>query len=218
MNEANAANASIVQRFLEYSNQLKLYHWKTSSHSRHVSSDALYSDLQSGMDRFVEAYIGRYGRDSILADGATTTLKMYDDSQGEQLLNDLVVFLERDIPSHIKDPDLLNIRDEILASVEKTKYLFTHGGSSNSKYSKMRGGTIFDMSFKMPIMSFLYALLIMMIISIFLGIIVISVFGVAWIAGLNENVYFAAVVGALYAMMSLYAPLDYIYTMGLNAK
>ncbi len=220
---------SVTHRLLEYLDQIKLYHWSTASHSRHVAADKLHKELQSNVDRFVEVYIGKYGRDVVLADGAVAKLKIYKDDEANQLLDDLSGFLMDEVPKHIDakvDTDLLNIRDDILASVKQTKYLFTqhggmHGGSmrgGSMHGGSMHGGSIFDMTFKMPILSFLYALLILMIISIFLALMVMVLFGVAWWTGLAQSSFVVALIAVLYSFLSLYAPLDYVYTMGINAQ
>jgi hypothetical protein len=118
----------IICKFLDYLNQIKLYHWNTMEYSRHKASDELYSNLQDTIDKFVECYIGRYGR-KIVFQGSTQkiSLDIQNDKSILKLLDDMCKFLEKDIPKYIKssDTDLLNIRDEILGHVNQTKYLFT---------------------------------------------------------------------------------------------
>jgi hypothetical protein len=116
----------IVQRFLQYSALIKLYHWATQSYSRHKASDQLYADIQSGMDKFVEVYIGAYGRKEVFKGKAPPIdLQIVSDKEGTALLDQIAKFLEVEIPKHVKETDLLNIRDELLANVHQAKYLFT---------------------------------------------------------------------------------------------
>jgi len=116
----------IVHKFLQYSVLIKLYHWSTQSYSRHKASDQLYSDIQSGMDKFVELYIGVYGRKEVFkGKGQSIELKILNDKEASALLNNIAKFLEDDIPKYVKETDLLNTRDEILGSVNQAKYLFT---------------------------------------------------------------------------------------------
>lgn len=116
----------IVRQFLQYAALIKLYHWATQSYSRHKASDQLYADIQSGMDKFVEMYIGIYGRKEVFKTKATSLeLRILNDKEAMSLLHNISKFLEDDIPKHIKNTDLLNIRDEILGNVNQAKYLFT---------------------------------------------------------------------------------------------
>jgi hypothetical protein len=116
----------IVHRFLEYSALIKLYHWNTQSYSRHKASDQLYADIQAGMDKFVEIYIGIYGRKDVFRGKLPVIeLRILTDKEANTLLDNIAKFLETDIPKYVKETDLLNIRDEILGNVNQTKYLFT---------------------------------------------------------------------------------------------
>lgn len=117
----------IIHKFLEYSALIKLYHWTTYKHSRHIATDALYSSIQDGMDKFIEVYIGIYERKTVFKGSPQSIeLKLYNDKNASLLLDEIANFLKKDIPKYVKETDLLNIRDEILASVNKAKYLFTH--------------------------------------------------------------------------------------------
>jgi hypothetical protein len=115
-----------VNKFLQYATLIKLYHWNTQSYSRHKSSDQLYENIQTGMDKFVEIYIGIYGRKEVFK-GKSNALdaRILSDREAVTLLDSIVRFLEDDIPKYVKETDLLNIRDEILGNVNQTKYLFT---------------------------------------------------------------------------------------------
>jgi hypothetical protein len=79
----------------------------------------------------------------------------------------------------------------------------------------MNGGSVFDFTFKLPVASFLFAFIITIVIALFLAIIFGTLFAGNYMAGSNKYVY--AVLGFAYAVLALYAPYDYIYTMGYNA-
>lgn len=116
----------IIHRFLQYSALIKLYHWSTQSYSRHKAADQLYSDIQAGMDKFVEVYIGAYGRKEVFKGKAPAIdLQLISDKDASVLLDQIIKFLEADIPKYVKESDLLNIRDELLANMHQAKYLFT---------------------------------------------------------------------------------------------
>lgn len=102
---------------------LKLYHWNTKSFARHKASDKCFEKLLENMDDFIETYIGRYGRNIVTQEkNKNIKLELLTDKQMEQELVSLSKYLES---LHVKDTDLLNIRDEMLATVKKTRYLFT---------------------------------------------------------------------------------------------
>ncbi len=51
----------VVLKFLEMSNTVKLYHWKTHSYPTHKATDELYSQIGENMDKFVEVLLGKGG-------------------------------------------------------------------------------------------------------------------------------------------------------------
>ena len=104
-----------------------MYHWMTQSHPRHVASDSLHEKLSMNVDRFAEVYIGNYGRPSFKKTDLVYTMKVHTDTSIVQFLDDVIAILTTDITKHIseKDVDLLTIRDEMVADINQTKYLFT---------------------------------------------------------------------------------------------
>ena len=118
---------NIVSKLLTYQNQIKILHWQTTSYAEHKTLDGLFGELSSHIDEFVETFMGKYGR--ILAqNNFNIILQNYSSLAPMDLMNQMVVYLSVDLPTMLdtqKDTDLLNIRDEILASVNKTKYLLT---------------------------------------------------------------------------------------------
>lgn len=102
--------------------QLKVYHWQTGIFSRHKASDELGEKLDANIDKFVETYIGKYGRPKFTAKNQVIHIRIYNDSEASKLLREAVQWLTR---LNIKDTDMLNIRDEIVADLHQTLYLFT---------------------------------------------------------------------------------------------
>ena len=118
---------NIVTKFLTYQNQVKILHWQTTSYSEHKSLDGLYGSLSDSIDEFVETFMGKYGR-IISSSTFTLTLENYKNLGSMSLMNDMENYLVNELPTMLdakKDTDLLNIRDEILGSVNQTKYLLT---------------------------------------------------------------------------------------------
>ena len=116
-------NLNEVMRFL-FTVQIinKMYHLNTTSFARHKASDAFDDSLQSHIDRFAETYIGRYKVKPVV-----TSIKLDQDylsDEGmERLFAQVRKYLEN-INRMFVDPDLLAIRDDLLADVNKTLYLF----------------------------------------------------------------------------------------------
>ena len=118
---------NILSAMLEFQNQVKIFHWQTYGYAEHKTFGELYDSLSENIDEFVETFMGKYGR-IIAKDSFVLTLQNYKSLSPVQAMDAFIVFLSDDLPSQLdasKDTDLLNIRDEILASVNKTKYLLT---------------------------------------------------------------------------------------------
>lgn len=118
------SGGDIVSHLLTIRNQVKLYHWQTGSFARHKATDDLTAVLDTNIDTFVEVYMGKYGRPTV---SGTIKLHNFSESAAKAFVAKERGFLEKDLPRKIKktDTDLLNIRDEILADLNKVLYLFT---------------------------------------------------------------------------------------------
>ncbi|NDG29811.1 hypothetical protein EB118_06915 [bacterium] len=120
-------SAEILHVLLILRNQVKIYHWQTFSFGRHKATDDLVSSLDANIDKFTEAYMGRYGRPKFTS--KTGTLKIYDltDKKAPALIKEGICWMNRELPKALskEDTDLLNIRDEIVADLNQVIYLFT---------------------------------------------------------------------------------------------
>ena len=121
---ATPRGGDLVSSMLTIRNQVKLYHWQTKSFARHTATDALTATLDTLIDSFVESYMGRYGRPKV---SGSIKLHNFSESAARSFVAKQTKFLSTDLPKKIKstDTDLLNIRDEILAELNKVLYLFT---------------------------------------------------------------------------------------------
>lgn len=120
-------SGEIVNLMLTLRNQVKIYHWETMQFSRHKSTDDLLEKLDDSIDKFVEVYIGKYGRPKLTTKTGTIRLRNFSDEEGPELLKQAIEWLSTRLPTLLssKDTDLLNIRDEIVADLNQTLYLFT---------------------------------------------------------------------------------------------
>ncbi len=96
------------------------------SYSQHNSFGGVYSSLSDKIDEFIETYMGKYGR-VISASTFNLSLANYASADFVAVTDNYIEFLIG-LSSQLdnaKDSDLLNIRDEILGSLNKLKYLLT---------------------------------------------------------------------------------------------
>jgi DNA-binding ferritin-like protein len=100
----------------------KLYHLNTTSFARHKAADGFDDSIQTHIDRFAETYIGRYKVKPVVNSIKIDQDFMSDDGI-ERLLIQVRQYLET-LNTMFTDADLLNIRDDLLADVNKTLYLF----------------------------------------------------------------------------------------------
>lgn len=114
----------IVTELLTIRNQVKLYHWQTSSFARHTATDDLTTTLDTNIDAFVESYMGRYGRPKV-----TSSIKLHNftEEAARKFVLKKTEYLTKVLPKQIgkDDTDLLNMRDTILGDLTKVSYLFT---------------------------------------------------------------------------------------------
>ena len=121
--------SEIVQLFLEILTSIRLYHWKTRSYAQHKATDQLYEDLDGKVDEFVEVMQGKmmhpdrveWMNEQIKAETPDTKKdmvnKMLDFNKKMQNLDNLFTTQ--------KDSDLLSVRDDIVALVNRFLYLFS---------------------------------------------------------------------------------------------
>ncbi len=116
----------LVKLFFHMNLNIKLYHWQTTSYARHKATCDLHGVLTDLSDQFIEVYIGKYERPEF-KDSFTVMVKELSDKNAKDLLEEYSNVLKKEVSKYIKtsDTDLMNIRDEMLAAINKTIYLFT---------------------------------------------------------------------------------------------
>ena len=119
----------IIHFIFYFLNNLKIYHWNTKSYSRHKASDQCFTDFQILFDKFIEVYIGKYGKDKLFlhnfGDKQIVQLQVMNDKNITNLLKKVITFVNELELKPIKDSDLITIRDEMMAVLNQTLYLFT---------------------------------------------------------------------------------------------
>lgn len=114
----------IVNGFLTFRNQIKLYHWRTSLNPRHMASDKFLELFDEKTDKFVEAMSG--GRDIKPNDGFSIKFNKLNDKNIFEYVINFKEWLLVKLPTYLFDfeTDLLNLRDEIVCDLNQMLYLF----------------------------------------------------------------------------------------------
>jgi DNA-binding ferritin-like protein len=116
---------TLVTTLLTLQSQLRVFHWQTKSYAEHKAIGKLYEGLEPLIDDFVEIFSGRYGV-PVAKNQYTLTFGNYKDNAGcVEFIDKTIQYMEKDVPAMLKpeDTDLLNLRDEMVGALNKTKYL-----------------------------------------------------------------------------------------------
>jgi DNA-binding ferritin-like protein len=106
---------------LVFQSQLKVMHWGTESYAEHNAYGSTYSDVDSGLDALVESYQGYHGRIDF---GSNCDFISFKDVEVNSWLGSILECLNS-LREELKESDLQNLTDEIIANVSKLKYLLT---------------------------------------------------------------------------------------------
>lgn len=115
----------LISPFLKIQNQLRIFHWQTTSYAQHKAFGKAYEQFDELIDTFVEAFMGKYGRSK-----ANVNYTVELDNLGDDFISVIDSFIEylyslnNDLQSE-NDSELLNIRDEMLTVLDRLKYLLT---------------------------------------------------------------------------------------------
>ena len=111
----------VVGTMTEMLHTTKLYHWRTRSYPEHKATDKLYEALDDQVDRFVETMLGSKNARASLTHmplRSFNTLPAF-----KRRIEHYKQYLKR-MPASL-GTDLLNIRDELLGSLNQFSYLLT---------------------------------------------------------------------------------------------
>lgn len=120
-------SAEIINLMMTLRDQVKIYHWQTNEFSRHKATDELVDKLDDNIDKFVEVYMGKYGRPVFGRSNSAIKIRNFHEKDAPTLLKAYIKWMNTKLPKLVSpaDTDLLNIRDEIVADLNQTLYLFT---------------------------------------------------------------------------------------------
>lgn len=116
----------LILKLVQIQNQFKFLHWQTHGDAKHRSYGEIYDKLGEMIDDFAEIIMGKNGRLEFEPEFSI----MFQDIKSLNLQNfmdgitEFLVGMTDQLDSKY-DTDLLNLRDEMLASINKLKYLLT---------------------------------------------------------------------------------------------
>jgi DNA-binding ferritin-like protein len=122
----------ITSTFLCMLNTIKIYHWNTDHYATHKATDHLYRDLNEKVDTFVETMLGKESvaaRHKVLKINSLKmcTYKSNKDfrKETESYKSFLIGLTNNKLFNTPQNSDLMNMRDDILASLNQFLYLLT---------------------------------------------------------------------------------------------
>lgn len=118
---------SNINFFLQTQFQLRILHWQTKGYARHKAFGNTYETLDELIDSFVEVCMGKHGRFVLQEESKTITVENLAEVSIVDFLQSIkakLIGMSAELSSE-NDTDLLNIRDEMLASINKLAYLLT---------------------------------------------------------------------------------------------
>ena len=116
-----------INSFLSTQIQFKILHWQTKGYARHMAFGDIYDSLDELVDEYVEVAMGKWGRFSVDEKTNTIVYKNLSEVNMVEFLQDFKgkLYLITTELDQEKDTDLLNLKDEILAKINKLAYLLT---------------------------------------------------------------------------------------------
>lgn len=120
----------LIKNMLEVQTLLKLYHWNTFSYSTHKATGDLYDGLADKIDEYAEVMIGKSNGKYRIDMSHFNKLVIKDASNNNQLAGIIKSFIVDLNSFHSKLPsdfysEVQNIKDEIVADLDKFLYLLT---------------------------------------------------------------------------------------------
>lgn len=117
---------TFIKHYFQMNSQLYLLHWQTTEYARHIAFGEINESLTELVDAFIEVY---QGKNSNRVNIDECSIRIMDKTKFNinNLIDAYIKYLNTDINSIIseQDTDLLNIRDEIVALMNKLKYLLS---------------------------------------------------------------------------------------------
>jgi DNA-binding ferritin-like protein len=119
---------NLITNLLTLHNQLKVYHWQTRSFAAHQAFGGAYDAMTLLIDQFVEVYQGKNGLVKAQNNFTITLRNLNGNDDANKFIESFLDYLMGPLVNGLdtaRDTDLMNIRDEMSAELNKLKYLLT---------------------------------------------------------------------------------------------
>lgn len=114
----------IIVSLIQMEQQLRVLHWQTKSYARHQAFGGTYSALGDLIDKFVEVCMGKHDRFNLECGIELKNLSEVKPIDFCDASVEMLIAISGILDPKV-DSDLINIRDEMLAEINKLKYLLT---------------------------------------------------------------------------------------------
>lgn len=113
----------LLSNVIQIQGQLRILHWQTESYAEHKAFGKIYDSLDDHFDNLIEVYSGKYQRPKF---GGVTELSFadYDAIKIDAFLTATEEFFVDAFMAE-QDAELNNIKEEIVADIQRLKYLLT---------------------------------------------------------------------------------------------
>ena len=103
----------LISKMLTMQSQLRIFHWQSKTFAQHEAFGKAYESLDELVDDFIEVFQGTRG---VVKTKGKFNLQLCNltDCDPVELINEHIEFLSN---------DLTNLKDEMIAVLNKTKYL-----------------------------------------------------------------------------------------------
>jgi|LakMenE18May11ns_1017448.scaffolds.fasta_scaffold9206555_2 hypothetical protein len=112
-----------IKIFFKHQLQIKMLHFQTKNYGTHKATDSYLSNFEEKLDKFMEVAQGIFGKLSL--QNIDIKIEIPTDNSISQDLDKFIITLKGYSKIISNYPELLNIRDEIVADAEQFKYLLT---------------------------------------------------------------------------------------------
>jgi DNA-binding ferritin-like protein len=116
----------LILKLIQIQNQFRFLHWQTHGDAKHRVYGETYDKFGGFIDDFAEALMGKYGRFEF----ETKFGVMFQDIKSLSIqefldgITEFLVSMTEQLDGKY-DTDLLNLKDEMLLTINKLKYLLT---------------------------------------------------------------------------------------------
>ena len=114
--------SEIIIFFFQFRTDVKMFHWQTKLYAYHKISDELLENIDSLSDKLIEALLGKLEKRPDIND--KISIRNMNEKIFNKILDKASEYLIKGF-NNIEFTEILNIRDEIIEKIDKTKYLLT---------------------------------------------------------------------------------------------